>query len=165
MVALEVHSPHETKEVAAALARHAVPGDVVTLSGPLGAGKTAFVKGLAVGLGLPPERVTSPTFTLIHEYRGGRLPLFHMDLYRIEQEEAAEALGIEEYLYGEGLSALEWGERIRGQWPPNTLEVTISPLTQDALGRLIVFQPHGPRAVRWLQDAAVGEWRHARAGD
>lgn len=105
------NSEADTREVAAALAPTLAPGAVILLSGDLGAGKTAFVRGLAEGLGLDPDVVTSPTFTLVHEYRGGRLPLMHVDLYRLERAELDE-IGLDQDLAAEGVIAVEWSERL-----------------------------------------------------
>jgi tRNA threonylcarbamoyladenosine biosynthesis protein TsaE len=104
----------ETTSVASALAATLVAGDVILLSGDLGAGKTAFVRGLAEGLGLNPEDVSSPTFTLVHEYRGGRLTLYHVDLYRLEKA-ATDDLGLEEL--HRGVLAIEWPDRLTHELP------------------------------------------------
>ena len=104
-------SEEETQAVARRLAARLRPGDVVLLRGALGAGKTAFVRGLAAGLGVDPEAVSSPTFTLVHEYRGGGLTLYHADLYRLEQA-ATEELGLEEMGVADGVLAVEWSERL-----------------------------------------------------
>ena len=99
----------ETREIGAGLAAELEPDGVLLLSGDLGAGKTVLVQGLAAALGIDPREVQSPTFTVVREHRGGRLPLIHVDLYRLEPEEAA-ALGIEEILAGPGVKAVEWAE-------------------------------------------------------
>jgi tRNA threonylcarbamoyladenosine biosynthesis protein TsaE len=99
--------PSETIAFAREMALRLRPGSVIALNGELGSGKTQFVKGLASGLGFAGE-VTSPTFTLIHEYIGGRLPIYHFDFYRLEKEEEALQLGLEEYLRGDGVCVIEW---------------------------------------------------------
>jgi tRNA threonylcarbamoyladenosine biosynthesis protein TsaE len=104
-------SESETRAIAAALAPALTPGAVILLSGDLGAGKTAFVRGLAEGLGIDPDEVTSPTFTLVHEYRGGRLPLIHVDLYRLDRAELDE-IGLDQDLAATGVTAVEWSERL-----------------------------------------------------
>jgi tRNA threonylcarbamoyladenosine biosynthesis protein TsaE len=105
------HSPAETEALGEQFGRAAKPGRVIALSGDLGAGKTQFVRGLARGLGIA-TRVHSPTFTLANEYGGGRLKLFHLDLYRLETPEQIWSAGIEEYLALEGVAVIEWFERI-----------------------------------------------------
>ena len=104
-------SEEETAAVARELASDLKASDVILLSGNLGAGKTAFVRGLAAGLGIDPEEVSSPTFTLVHEYRGGRLTLYHADLYRLEKV-ATEDLGLEEMGISDGVLAIEWPDRL-----------------------------------------------------
>jgi tRNA threonylcarbamoyladenosine biosynthesis protein TsaE len=101
------HSPEETKAWGSRLAQLLFPGAVVGLEGELGVGKTCFVKGLAAGLGLDEKEITSPTFTLIAEHYRGRIPLYHIDLYRLEGGGIGE-LGLEEYLDGQGVSVIEW---------------------------------------------------------
>ena len=105
------HSEDETAAVARALASALQAGDVLLLSGDLGAGKTAFVRGLAEGLGVAPGEVSSPTFALVHEYRGGRLPLYHADLYRLDRAAAGD-LGLEEMGAVDGVLAIEWPDRL-----------------------------------------------------
>jgi tRNA threonylcarbamoyladenosine biosynthesis protein TsaE len=112
-----------TMAIAEALARTLSPGDVLLLHGGLGAGKTAFVRGLAVGVGLDEDVVSSPTFTLVHEYRGGRVPLFHADLYRLPNGAAIDDLGFDEAL-DEGVLAIEWPERLR-QAPSGAVDVRL----------------------------------------
>ena len=105
------HSEDETRAFAAALAATLVPGSVLLLSGDLGAGKTAFVRGIAEGLAIDAAQVTSPTFTLVHEYRGGRLPLVHVDLYRLDRADLDE-IGLDTDLAAHGITAVEWAERL-----------------------------------------------------
>src|SRR5215216_2767072 len=105
------HSEEETAAVARELARTLEAGDVLLLSGNLGAGKTAFVRGLAEGLGIDPADVSSPTFTLVHEYRGGRQTLYHVDLYRLDRA-ATEDLGLEEMGVADGILVIEWPDRL-----------------------------------------------------
>jgi len=104
-------SQEETEQLAASLSAGLRAGDVLLLTGPLGAGKTAFVRGLARGLGVDPDEVSSPTFTLVHEYRGGRLRLFHADLYRLGTADAEE-LGLDELGVRDGVLAIEWPDRL-----------------------------------------------------
>ncbi len=104
-------SDEETQAIARELAATLKPGDVLLLSGDLGAGKTTFVRGLAQGLGIDPSEVSSPTFTLLHEYRGGRLTLYHADLYRLDKT-ATEDLGLEETGVRDGVLAIEWPDRL-----------------------------------------------------
>ncbi len=113
-------SEHQTRSIAAALARDLAAGSVLLLSGDLGAGKTAFVKGLAEGLGIDPDEVTSPTFTLVHEYRGGRLPLIHVDLYRLDRADLDE-IGLDQDLAATGIVAVEWSERLTRRMPGATV--------------------------------------------
>jgi tRNA threonylcarbamoyladenosine biosynthesis protein TsaE len=105
------NSEQETAAVAKAFAATLAAGDILLLSGNLGAGKTAFVRGLAEGLGIDPSDVSSPTFTLVHEYRGGRLTLYHVDLYRLDRA-ATEDLGLEEVGVADGVLAIEWPDRL-----------------------------------------------------
>jgi len=109
-------SEDDTADVARELAAALRAGDVILLSGNLGAGKTAFVRGLASGLGIDPEDVSSPTFTLVHEYRGGRLTLYHADLYRLERI-ATEDIGLEEMGVADGVLAIEWPDRLAHAMP------------------------------------------------
>jgi tRNA threonylcarbamoyladenosine biosynthesis protein TsaE len=104
-------SEHATQQIARQISATLRPGDVVLLAGDLGAGKTTFVRGLAEGLGIDPEEVSSPTFTLVHEYRGGRLALYHADLYRLEST-ATDDLGLQEIGVQDGVLAIEWPDRL-----------------------------------------------------
>jgi tRNA threonylcarbamoyladenosine biosynthesis protein TsaE len=105
------HSPSDTEALGERFGRTAQTGRVIALSGELGAGKTQFVKGLARGLGIM-TRVHSPTFTLVNEYDGGRLRLFHLDLYRLETPRMLASAGIEEFLSPDGVAVIEWAERL-----------------------------------------------------
>jgi tRNA threonylcarbamoyladenosine biosynthesis protein TsaE len=119
---VETHSLEETLKFGEQLAAGLHRGDVLALSGNLGAGKTALIKGIARGLGITQD-VTSPTFTLVHEYPNGRLPLFHIDLYRLDTVDQALAIGIEDYLNGPGVTAIEWAEKIEPLLPPRTTHI------------------------------------------
>lgn len=104
------NSPEETESFGRQFAGNVKPGDIVALTGDLGSGKTLFVKGLAAALGSAAP-ATSPTFTLIHEYSGGRLPVYHFDFFRVEGRQSAERLGLDEYFFGDGVSVIEWADR------------------------------------------------------
>jgi tRNA threonylcarbamoyladenosine biosynthesis protein TsaE len=118
-------NPDETRFIASDFVRNAQAGTVLSLIGDLGAGKTEFVKGLAAGLGFAGE-VTSPTFTILHEYRGGRLPLFHMDFYRLHEESELDEIGFDEYLKAGGVCAIEWGDKFPNRLPPDSIKVVFS---------------------------------------
>ena len=118
-------SPEETFEYGKRLGRCLHAGDVVALSGDLGAGKTCFVQGISIGAGVRERsQITSPTFTLIQEYRG-RLPIYHFDVYRLNREEDLYELGFEEYFYGEGITLIEWAERIPSCLPDDYLAINL----------------------------------------
>ena len=135
VTSVQTCSEDETLSVARDLAARLKPGDVVRLSGDLGAGKTAFVRGLAVGLGIDPDAVSSPTFTLVHEYRGGRLTLYHADLFRLDNA-TTEALGLEEERVAGGVLAIEWPDRLTHA-VPGAIEVAME-LTGDTTRRITV---------------------------
>lgn len=116
--------PSQTEQLGAVLSALLPPGSVVAFTGDLGAGKTAFVRGMAAGLGVP-GRVTSPTFTIVNEYEGGRLPLFHFDLYRLSSAGELFDIGWEDYLARGGICAVEWSERIAGAIEPDAIRVDI----------------------------------------
>ena len=106
------HSPEQTEQVGEALGRILTPGTILAYRGDLGAGKTAFTRGLARGLGYR-EPVTSPTYTIVNEYLGGRLPLFHFDMYRLRSSEELWDIGWEDYLERGGVCAVEWSENVK----------------------------------------------------
>lgn len=115
----------ETTAFGHLLGRQAHPGDIITLAGNLGAGKTTLTQAIGQGLLVPADcYITSPTFSLLHEYPG-RIPLYHMDLYRLADEEEIEALGFEDYLYGDGLCVIEWPERLGSLMPAERLHIDL----------------------------------------
>ena len=120
----ESTSSQMTFEFAKKIGEKLKSGDVLCLDGDLGVGKTVFTKGVAAGLGIKDD-VSSPTFTLIQEYYGGRLPLYHFDVYRIDGLWDMDDLGYEEYFYGEGVCLVEWGSMIKELFPENTIYVRI----------------------------------------
>lgn len=117
------NSPDETQAFAADMAKRLRAGDVLCLYGDLGAGKTAFVQGLAKGLGID-EPITSPTFTIVNEYEG-RLPLYHFDVYRIADSDEMYEVGFDEYVYGEGVSVIEWPQLIADILPERRYNIEI----------------------------------------
>ena len=116
----------ETRAVGRALAVGLTGGGILSLEGPLGAGKTTFVQGLADGLGCALDAVSSPTFTLVHEYEGGRLPLFHLDLYRLDSAEELAALGFDDLVGAPNVVAIEWGDKFPEALPPHTRRLVFS---------------------------------------
>jgi tRNA threonylcarbamoyladenosine biosynthesis protein TsaE len=133
-------NPEATQRAARALASHLAPGDAIGLVGDLGAGKTCFVQGLARGLGVPDSvRVTSPTFTLINEHRGGRLPLFHVDLYRIDRAAELDHIGLDDLFAAPAVVAVEWCDRFP-VLPADHLRIALTAVAEneralDAVGR------------------------------
>ena len=121
---LETNSPQETFSAGRQLGEKAFPGQVITLTGDLGVGKTVFTQGLAKGLGIE-EPVNSPTFTIVQVYEEGRLPLYHFDVYRIGDIEEMDEIGYEDYFYGEGVCLIEWADLIREILPEQMCRVTI----------------------------------------
>lgn len=138
-------SLEETKGLAKRLAKLLQPGDVITLEGDLGAGKTTFTKGLAEGLGIQ-DIVNSPTFTIVKQYQG-RLPLYHMDVYRLENEE--EDLGFDEYFQGEGVTVIEWAKFIAEFLPEAYLNINIR--YENEQGRTYSFTPKGQHYKQLLE--------------
>ena len=126
---IQTHSPEETEAVGRKLAAQLQPGDVLAYYGDLGAGKTAFTRGLAAGLGVT-EPVTSPTYTIVNEYLSGRLPLFHFDMYRLGSADELFDIGWEDYLARGGVCAVEWSENVEKALS-GAIHVTIEPLGGD----------------------------------
>jgi len=119
-----VNSVSETEALGCRLGRLLGPGAVIAYTGDLGAGKTAFTRGLAAGLEIP-ERVTSPTFNIVHEYEGGRLPLFHFDMYRLGSSDELFDIGWEDYLARGGVCAVEWSENVDDALDEDTIRIDI----------------------------------------
>lgn len=131
------NSPEETEALGARLAAALETGAVVAFTGDLGAGKTAFVRGMARGLGIP-HRVTSPTFTIVNEYEDGRLPLFHFDMYRLGSADELFDIGWEDYLARNGVCAVEWSENIEEALDPGTIRVDIRRGDTDSQRRIAI---------------------------
>jgi len=143
-VAWETTSAAETHVIGKALGEACAEHEVMALVGPLGAGKTCLVRGIAEGLGVPTELVTSPTFVLIHEY-AGRLPLYHADLHRLEERDAVNGLGLEEYTETPGVTVIEWAEKAPGVLPRDHLWITLDHLGGDR--RRVALYPRGARSA------------------
>lgn len=140
-----------TRRLGHALARTAEPGDVLLLSGDLGTGKTTLVKGIAAGLGIDPDVVRSPSFTLMHPYDEGRLPLFHFDVYRLRDPGEFEAMGgMEPILAGDALVVIEWGEQVKAILPPEWLHVHLDYDTTPS-GRRVHVHRSGPAGEAWYE--------------
>lgn len=122
---IETNSPEETFEAGRKLGMNAKPGEIYTLNGDLGVGKTVFTQGVAAGLGIL-EHVNSPTFTIVQVYESGRLPFYHFDVYRIGDVEEMDEIGYEDYFYGNGLCIVEWAEHIRELIPAQARQITIA---------------------------------------
>ncbi len=120
----ETNSPEETFSLGKKMGNEADPGTVITLDGDLGAGKTLFTKGFAAGLGIT-EPVSSPTFTILQEYEGGRLPLYHFDVYRIGDPAEMDEVGFDDYIYGDGVCIIEWSELIAQLIPDDAIRIII----------------------------------------
>ena len=121
---LETRSPEETFNVGKRLGEQAIPGQVFTLTGDLGVGKTVFTQGLAKGLGIE-EPVNSPTFTIVQVYEEGRLPFYHFDVYRIGDVEEMDEVGFEDYVMGDGVSLIEWADLIEEILPEKRMDILI----------------------------------------
>lgn len=140
-ISINTNSAEETMNLGERLGKILRPGDVLALFGDLGAGKTTFTKGIARGLGLADD-IHSPTFTLIHEHIGPT-PLYHVDLYRLETEEEVDSLGIEEYIYSEGITIIEWADRMRLTLPPERLDIELKMKGDN--DREMIFETDSPR--------------------
>lgn len=153
---IQTSSPEATQSLAERLGQLLQPGDVVALVGELGSGKTLFSQGLARGLGVPQNfYITSPTFAIINEYPG-RVPFYHLDLYRVSNRAELSELGLEEILYGLGAVAIEWAERLGQDLPVERLEVQLK--FSDETSRSLIFKAFGVKAKQRL-DLLIQEFR------
>lgn len=148
MIKIITKTPQELAYLGKRMAQLAQPGDLFALDGDLGAGKTLWTQGLAQGLEIG-EAITSPTFTIIHEYESGRLPLYHMDVYRLKQPEELYDLGYEEYFYGAGVTVVEWAQIVAALLPDTYLGMEIAVVPE---GREIRFSPHGVRYEHMIEE-------------
>ena len=130
------HSPEQTRRMGARLGQLLQPGQVLCLVGELGTGKTCLVQGIGQGLGIT-DQITSPTFTLVNEYPGTNLNLYHIDLYRIVDVKAAHTFGLDDYLYGDGICAIEWAERVEKLWPKEYLLITLRHIDDSKRGLMM----------------------------
>lgn len=145
-----VTSPDQTMALGKSLAPNLQPRDVILLDGDLGAGKTTFTKGLALGLGIT-RNIKSPTFTIIREYQSGRIPLYHMDVYRLEDGRGDE-LGLDEYFNGDGVNVIEWSKFIADELPAQYLRIIFKRDDEASESqRTLRFEPVGARFEKLVQ--------------
>lgn len=130
----------DTEHISKVLSKLLNPGDIICLIGELGAGKTCFSKGLINRLGVPNKYIASPTFTIINEYNG-KYPIYHFDLYRLNNETDLEVLGFEEYFYGKGITIIEWADKMKKLLPEDRLDIYLSYMGENT--RRIIFKPKG----------------------
>jgi tRNA threonylcarbamoyladenosine biosynthesis protein TsaE len=142
MFSIITSSPEQTHQIGELLGSRLAAGDTVCLYGDLGSGKTNFTYGIARGLKVEEEYITSPTFTFVNEYQG-RVPLYHIDLYRLEDPGALESIGFEEYLESDGVTVIEWAEKAENELPDERLSVYLSPV--DEKSREFGFLAEGKR--------------------
>jgi tRNA threonylcarbamoyladenosine biosynthesis protein TsaE len=156
---LESRSPEDTLEIARVLGGALRPGDVVALYGDLGAGKTLFCKGVGEALGIPPDRIVSPTFTIVTEHAGASVPLTHIDVYRLEGPREADEIGMRELLSGDGVCLVEWADKIEELLPTNCIQVRFT-FSGDDRRRIAIAAPDLPGfdefRVRSIRFQALG---------
>jgi tRNA threonylcarbamoyladenosine biosynthesis protein TsaE len=150
------HSADQTRRMGRRLSQLLSGGEVLLLTGNLGTGKTCLVQGIGQGLGIE-ERMTSPTFTLVNEYAGDQLVLYHVDLYRIADVKATLTFGLDEYLYGDGVCAIEWAERVRPIWTDEYLLITMRHIDETKRGIAL-------RAVGHRYDLLVNRFKQEAFG-
>lgn len=145
---IRTNSAEETITLGEKLGAKLAAGDVIALFGDLGAGKTTFTKGIARGMNLSAD-IHSPTFTLIHEHPGA-IPLYHIDLYRLTHEEEAEGIGIEEYIYGDGVTIIEWADRMKSMLPKGRLDIELK--MKGDTERELTFETDSPRLSAIIEE-------------
>ncbi len=150
------HSAEQTRRLGARLGRLLTGGQVLFLTGELGSGKTCLIQGIGRGLGIE-ERITSPTFTLVNEYRGQHLTLYHIDLYRIVDVKATLTLGLDDYMYGDGVCAVEWAERVKKIWTDEYLYIGLRHIDESKRGLSM-------RGVGKQYDLLVRQFKHQAFG-
>lgn len=146
---LRSEGPNDTFKLGKVFGLKAISGGVIALIGPLGAGKTRFVQGLASGLGIPSSNVNSPTYSLVHLHNDGRLPLCHVDLYRLSHSDEIESLGIEDDLESDGVAAIEWADKGLAILPPGRIILEIN--DEDGDQREIVLQGSDTKHRDWIE--------------
>lgn len=149
MFSVVTSSYEQTWRIGQMLGSRLEPGDIVCLYGDLGAGKTSFSYGIALGLEVKDQYITSPTFTFVNEYKG-RIPFYHIDLYRLKDPEELEGIGFEEYIDSDGVTVIEWAERAEDELPDDRLSVYLSYV--DEHSREIGFLAEGERYEKLLHD-------------
>jgi len=143
------NSVNDTIIIGKAIARNAKKGDIICLFGNLGSGKTVLTKGIAVGLGLNKDNIVSPSFVLLKEYLNAKVPLFHFDLYRLKNPKDILDIGYEEYLFGDGLTVIEWADRLKVLRPEEFLSISLS--VKGRSKRQLVFKAEGKRHKELLR--------------
>jgi tRNA threonylcarbamoyladenosine biosynthesis protein TsaE len=161
-IVVQTRSASETARIGKTIGNRLLPGDVVALAGELGAGKTQFIKGLAAGVGICNSTyISSPSFTLIHEYPG-EIPFYHIDLFRLGKEKEAEELGLDDYFQGTGITAIEWADKIPSLLPKQILFVFIAYVDKNT--RSLEIAGKGARYVDLVKDLSEWEMRNSGCG-
>lgn len=158
MVCIISRKPEETEYIGQRMAKFLKPGDFISLNGDLGSGKTVLSQGIAKGLEID-EPITSPTFTIIQEYHKGRLPFYHMDVYRLNSVNEMDDLGYEEYFYGEGVTIVEWGNKFAEILPEEFLNIEFR---QGSEGRELCFFPKGKHYERLVEELTGHDYSKRR---
>lgn len=150
---ITIHDPSETERLALLIGAAAEAGDNLVLTGDLGAGKTTMTKGIAKGLGID-QMIKSPTYTIIREYQQGRIPLYHMDVYRVES--GADDLGLDDYFEGDGLSVIEWGNLLGEFLPEDYLELILNKDEEELEKRYVTLNAFGPKSEAFKERILAG---------